>query len=400
VEHFSSWLPRAVRDRAARAWENSLSRLMVAAMLRASLRLTMLFFAMVFATVALALGFVVAIGSLIGRFRAAVHGGAASPAAHAEWRALALLALILLLQQVVAALQRVVIPRLGRVVDGEVRVRVVRSALAPQDVEHLQDPDIVSDTVAAATVGTARFGPRGAVEAFVPVVTSLLTGAAMAILIGRYRWWLGLLLATVWLWARRCRRRDSLENWRVLGTQSVGTRRQAYFRELGVTPDAAKEIRVFGLSGWLVQSFHQHWLDVMSSFWMERNDRRPSLVRVLVLLLGGNVIAAATVVDMARRGLRIGPVTIMFQAILGCFSFTDCGPQTLNEIIFAFGAATLRGVDHLEARLGTLPAEPPPPVFRSSPARSIVFDRVGVAYRLGRPPSRQRARRWSLVRSC
>lgn len=383
MEHFSSWRPQTLRKRAAGAWENSLGRLMVAAMLRASLRLTVVFFATVLATVGLALGFVVAIGSLIGRFRAAVHGGAASPAAHAEWHALALLALILLLQQVVAALQRVVIPRLGRVVDGEVRVRVMRSALAPQDVEHLQDPGIVSDIAAATTVGTARFGPWGAVEAFFPVVTSLLTGAAMAILIGHYRWWLGLLLAAVWLWARRHRRRDSLENWRVLGTQSVGTRRQAYFRELGVTPDAAKEIRVFGLSGWLVQSFHQNWLDVMSSFWVERNGRRPSLVLVLVLLLGANVIAAVTVVDMARRGLGLGPVTIMFQAILGCFSFTDYGPQTVNEIIFAFGAATLRGVDHLEARLGTLPAEPPPPVFWSSPARSIVFDRVGFAYRSG-----------------
>jgi len=352
-------------------------------MVRASPGLTVAFCTTILATVALSLAFVISVGSLIGHFRAAVHGGPGSSAAGAEWRALAAMASVLFLQQVVTAIQRVVIPRLGRVVDGAVRVRVMRTALAPQDVEHLQDPVVVGDIAAATTVGTARFGPWGAVEAFNPVITSMLTGTAMAILVGYYRWWLGLLLAASWLWARRHRRRDSLENWRVLGTQSVGTQRQAYFRRLGVTPDAAKEVRVFGLSGWLVRSFHDHWLDVMSSFWVERAGRRPSLLIVLSVLLGANVIAVLTVVDMARHGLGLGQVTVLLQGILGCFAFTDYGPQTVNEIIFAFGAATLRGIDHLEGRLGSLSSDAPRIASGGSPTRQIAFDDVGFAYRSG-----------------
>jgi ATP-binding cassette subfamily B protein len=372
-----------MRNQIVTAWRESLSRLLFAAMVRASIGLSIVFVVTVVASVGLSLAFVVAVGSLIGHFKAAVHGGAGSAAAATEWRAIVVLAAILLVQQVTAAVQRVVIPRLGRAVDGQVRVRVMAAALAPQDVEHLQDPEIVSDVAAATTVGTARFGPWGAVEAFNPVITSLLTGAAMAALICRYRWWLGLLLAGAWLWARRHRRRDSLENWRVLGTQSIGTQRQAYFRQMGVTPDAAKEIRVFGLAGWLRGSFHQHWLDVMSSFWVEREGRRPSLALVLAVLVSANVIAVITIVDMARDGLGLGAVTVLFQAVLGCFSFTDYGPQTVNEIIFAFGAATLRGVDHLVDRLGSLPLAAQPIPERRSPSRAITFEEVGFAYRNG-----------------
>jgi ATP-binding cassette subfamily B protein len=345
--------------------------------------LTFTFIATIVANVGLSLAFVLSVGSLIGRFRAAVHGGPGFTSAAAEWRALAQLAAILLLQQLTSALQQVVTPRLARRVDGAVRVRVMRTALAPRDVEHLQDPEIVGDIAAATTVGTSRFGPVAAVAAFTQVLTSLLTGVVMAVLVGYYRWWLGLMLAVAWLWARRARRRDSLENWRVLGTGSFGTQRQAYFRQLGVTPDAAKEIRIFGLSSWLVRSFHDHWLTVMSSLWTSRRERSPSILVVIAALVGANVVAALTVVDMARHGLGIGQVAVLFQGVLGCFSFTDYGVQSPNEVLFAFGASTLRGVDHLESRLGSLSLEASLQVSRPSPSRRIAFEGVGFTYRSG-----------------
>ena len=88
----------------------------------------------------------------------------------------------------------------------------------------------------------------------------------------------------------------------VFGTNTIGTRRQAYFRQLALTPAAGKEVRVFGLSGWLVDRFYEQWLGTMREAWAHRRRGQPALLVSLVVLGASNIVAGAVVVDAATSG--------------------------------------------------------------------------------------------------
>jgi ATP-binding cassette subfamily B protein len=241
-------------------------------------------------------------GAIVGGLEPAVEAGSGSGAAHHVELLVGVLAALLVLQQVLTGVQEAIVPSLGRSFECTLRERVMASTMAPSGVSHLQDPDVVSEMSAATTVGTAVFGPGVAVFSMPVIFGTLVTGFGMAVVLGAFRWWLGVLLAAAWLWAREMRRRDVVEQTRELFSPPAGTRRQAYFRDLTMTPDAAKEIRVFGLSGWVVDNFRRHWLAAMQQVWAGRRERRPPMVVGLIVLVAANVLTF--VVDRSRRDER------------------------------------------------------------------------------------------------
>ena len=262
------------------------------------------------------------------------------------------------------------------------------AALAPATVSHLFDAAIAEEIDAATTVGTARMGPQSAIEAWNPVLASLVTGLAMCAVVTVFRWWLGLLLAAAWYLARRLRWRQSAEYLNTLGSESIGTRRQAYFRLLGTTPPAAKEIRVFGLSRWLTERFHEQWRVGIEPTWTLRRSRRSSLAVTLVVLVAVNVLAVLVVADAANTGaIGVETLTLLLQAILGARVMSEPGTVTTFDMVFTAGARTIHGVRRLEARLGTMvgdrTASTGPEVPGRPPERldtGIRFDDVSFTY--------------------
>jgi ATP-binding cassette, subfamily B, bacterial len=47
-------------------------------------------------------------------------------------------------------------------------------------------------------------------------------------------------------------------------------RRARYVQHIGLLPSWAKEVRIFGLAGWLVEQYGREWLAVMSQLWRAR----------------------------------------------------------------------------------------------------------------------------------
>ena len=57
--------------------------------------------------------------------------------------------------------------------------------------------------------------------------------------------------------------------------QSAAVRRADYFRDLALTPEPAKEVRIWGLGKWLVGHFEREFQRVMVPLWHERRLGRP-----------------------------------------------------------------------------------------------------------------------------
>jgi ATP-binding cassette subfamily B protein len=336
--------------------------------------------AMLVGQAAAGVGVVLAIGSVVGKLPTAVGTGPASLSASQIGTLLVVVAALVALQQVLAGGQAMVTGTLGRRLEGAVRSRVMAAAMAPNGVAHLLDPQVRSTIDQATTLGTSRSGPMAAVDCLVPMSSSLLSGLAMSALVATYRWWLGVALAAAWLNARRVRLADNLAQAAILYSDQFGTRRQAYFRRLTAAPAAGKEIRVFGLGGWLVDRFHAQWLESVESLWAARRQRRPSLLVPLVTVFAVNLAAFGFVAHDAWTGrIDLQTVAVMLQAIVASAAMAEPGATVLVDTGLALAARSMDFVPELQAMTGVM-SEHPLPATPIRPVGDIVFDRVSFAY--------------------
>ena len=364
-----------------RSWHKSLHRRVGLELFRTSPTKTLLVAAHLVCATASTVALVVVSGSIVGRLPTAVREGGASAATDRIWFLLAVLAGVLVVQQLLVALQEAVVPSLAREFDGALRERVMAAALAPPRVDHLSDPTVLDDIAAATTLGTARFGPLAAAESLPPLLLSLFNGLAMTAIVAWYRWWLGALLAGVWLLARRARQRDITQQYRHMATASIGTKRQSYFRQLSMAPDAAKEMRVFGLSTWLVTSFREQWLATMRVSWKLRRKYPWELIMSLIAVPAVHLLAFAVIVDAAKRGdLDLRSLSILLPAVLGAAVIADPGGITIFDMMFTTGGATVESVARMERRFGSAGTYDESPVDRS-PLGVIRFNGVSFRYR-------------------
>jgi len=90
------------------------------------------------------------------------------------------------------------------------------------------------------------------------------------IVVGSFRWWLGIALLLVW----QLTRRPILQTIKDHSLPSAGNaavmRRADYFHALATKPAAAKELRVFGLGPWIVDRYRTHWAEGMAELWRIR----------------------------------------------------------------------------------------------------------------------------------
>jgi ATP-binding cassette subfamily B protein len=372
-----------MRQRIKRLWSASLYRQMFSGLWHSNPVLTTVLAVTVIVSAGLLVVVVVTAGAIVRALPAAVAAGVASPAAGHAWQLVALLAVAIGLLQTVGSLQGAVVPTLARRFEGHLRERVMRASQRPASIAHLYDDEIREAIGAATTVGTANFGPASAVTSLPVVVGSLLNGAVMAVIVATYRWWLGVLLGVAWLIARDYRRKDIIEGMRTLGSDSPGSRRLSYLRQLVLAPSAGKEIRVFGLGSWLVERFHAQWLDSIQQAWQDRRTRRPRVLPTLAVLLAANAAAAVVIVRAAATGsIDIGRLAVLLQATIGVALIADMGGVTVHDMVFAYSARTVAGVDHLESLLPAAPVsatQADKPTERP-PAPEICFTDISFRY--------------------
>lgn len=326
-----------MRTRAARTPSPVLSTLRLAP--RASRGLTLWVVAVVAFTSLLPAALAVASGALVGSIGGAVAKGWGSPDGHRLVAAIAAVAGLFVLQQVSGPTLWSLAESLGRRVEGLLRTQVMATTLAPPGVAHLEDPDVVDRVADAQSIGTGQTTVKDAVVGIAMVTANSLAGVVAAALLARYRWWLAVALLTVYAVMAWLRSGLLHRTTRALRGHARRFRRSSYFRDLALTPPAAKEVRVFGLGPWVGDRFGEEWDVAMAGFWRDRPNGFwiPAAGAVVI---GATLVATYALLgrSAARGEISVGELMTFAGAATGVAAIYRVGPDNLN---ISYGTAAV-----------------------------------------------------------
>ncbi len=338
---------------------------------------------------ALPVGFVVATSAVLGRVPRAVAEGPGS----ASWRAMlawfGLAAAAFVGQQVVAPLQVSLGELLARRVDGQMFDELMATALRPRGVAPLEDQEVLRDLRAA--VDDLRFGFQSPGQACAGL---LALGARYVQLIGyavvlatAFAWWAALALVLVVLLFRYGQRNGLRRYARLRFALSGPERRIDYLRELGIQPPAGKEIRVFGLAGWLADTLEQAYRAWLAPLWVAR--RRLYLFPFFwyaAVGLAATAAVFATIGAGAAHRVTLTGFALVMQAGLGALRLSEFYPEADNQL--ALGMTGYEAIRRFAARIEAYPTEVGEPTAAAvpDPVATLHFDHVSFTYPSGSRP--------------
>jgi ATP-binding cassette subfamily B protein len=201
---------------------------------------------------------------------------------------------------------------------------------------------------------------------------------ASAVILARFHWWLGAALLAAGLWAAH---EDKVASRTEAGHHygaAESARRMQYFNDLGTTPAAAKELRLFGLRNFLVDRHGQTWTETMTRV-LTPAGRRPLVATAVlgVVVLGGILL----VVREALAGrLAAGPAATYVQTFMVALGGIQQSSWTGLQTELAM--ATLKRFDQAMAAVAPAAdaADGESRPATGMPGREIAFHRVSFAY--------------------
>jgi ABC-type multidrug transport system fused ATPase/permease subunit len=299
---------------------------------------------------ALALAFTLATGALVGAAPAAVAGGFDSPAGHRVLLALAAAGAVFVAQRVLGPLRGTLATVLGDQLDRHLEARLLRAVTQPPGVAHLEDPTVLDKLTLAQGLGAVHYRPGGALAGLVTIGPNWIQSAAYALVLANFRWWLALLVLALNVYGAGVARREFLRTTRVAMGQTRALRRSDYYRDLALTPPAAKEVRIFGLVDWLVDRFYDEWARTMGAVWRERSTGDRGVVLTTLLIGLAEVAALAYLGWRAVAGeIGLASLTVFAVAIRAIGVIGERGPV---DFTIEFGTAAVPPLLELE-RLAT-----------------------------------------------
>ena len=294
---------------------------------------------------AAAVGLVVSIGSAVGSIPDALVAGPGSPAQRQlVWWVIAVGVAFVAQHALVPALDYCA-NTLGRKIDGALRARLLAALMRPPGVSHLEDERTLNQVREALGVGEGQHRPGAAAAGLFRNFGTWLTVISQAVIVALFSVWLAVILLAFLVVVRL-----KLVNGIVAGaTRGTGAtaelRRADYFREMALRPEAAKEIRIFGLGGWVTARYGESWWNAMGTVWNERaRGTIPSWRWSLpwgVLVAGSFVLVAGSAI---RGDISLASMTITLQAIIASTSVWF----SQDDIKVAHGATSVPALLELE----------------------------------------------------
>ncbi|MFJ6671217.1 ABC transporter ATP-binding protein [Actinosynnema sp. NPDC091369] len=331
--------------------------------------------------------FTVATAVVLGRVPAAVAAGPDSGA----WRSLvavfAVAAGAFVARQVLAPVERAMGELVTRRVDGRVVDELMAASLRSPGLGPLEDQRALDALRTAAR--EVEFGvqsPGRAATGLLALIARYteLTGCAIAVGVA-FSWpAAAALVATVLLF--RHGQRGGLRRYARTRSRLAADQREIdYLRDLAGGAAAGKEIRVFGLVGWLRQRLRETCLRYLAPLWAER--RRIYLwpfVRfsVVALTVAGVVLA---VVGATAGKLTLTGFVLVTTATLGLLRLAEHYPEADLPTAIGMRAydAVRRFAEHVDRHEERL--SPPRLPTTPEPVGTIRFERVSFGYPGRRP---------------
>ncbi|MHB1447094.1 MAG: ATP-binding cassette domain-containing protein [Acidimicrobiales bacterium] len=289
-------------------------------------------------------------------------------------------AVLMLASQAALGLRTQLGDSLGRRVSGALIGRALAAAAVPVTVDWLDEPAVASRLARVRGLGSIEVLPGDAVAGLINKVSVWSGNLAAAGLLAAIRWWLGLGTILVLGGSYVAIRRGYSAI--VIGSQdeSGALRRAAYLRDVLITGPAAKEVRLFGLTDYFVDSFRTTWDQTMRHLRSARaNDEWVSYVLCLGVGLTYVVVLGVLGLGVARRHLSTAQLAAGALALAPLTNGILPGRDDLN---IGWGAVSARAAADLEDQVGPLVAREAVLVPGSGPVRLACRD-LGFAYPSG-----------------
>lgn len=297
-------------------------------------------------------------------------------------------ALVFAAAQALIPLQTAVGELMARQIDGTIHDRLMQASLRSDGIGPLEDQAVRNELGEA--VHDLEFGfqsPGTACAGLLNLIARYVQLAGFAILIAWYFSPFASLALVAATMAFRTGQRGGLRRYSQVTRTVAGPRREVrYLREIALGPVAAKEIRVFGLAGWLGNRYQDATMRAVTPVWRAR--RRIYLTPYLGFTAAGLTVAATVLAlyahSAATGGATLTGLVMVVQATTGMLRLGAFYPEADTQT--QFGINSLDAVLRFERAVnsfgaGAAPATSPA-VGRAPPAprEDIRFDNVSFRY--------------------
>jgi ABC-type multidrug transport system fused ATPase/permease subunit len=334
------------------------------------------------ATATLPIALTVLTGRLIGLIPETARTGLASPDGRQMILLLVIAGGLIVLVRALGPLQDLLAGAFGRQVDRYLQERLMASVGSPRGIGHLEDPATLNLIRNAQGIGTDNLHPGDAVKALASLLPSWLQALGSALILVAFQWWLGLLWIAMWPIVLYFLQREYVRIGQAAYGHAAAVRRSDYLRDLALLPAAAKELRIWGMLGWLLGRFDEAWLAAMRPVWQARRPNRPILWLATGVVALANFGAFALLVKAAVAGdLTLASLAIYTRAILDACAFRAFDNPNAD---LAYAAVSVPSLIELERHLADLHGGSSRSVVTTlspdTPRQGIVFEDVTFRY--------------------
>jgi ABC-type multidrug transport system fused ATPase/permease subunit len=217
-------------------------------------------------------------------------------------------------------LHQVVSANLGDRMAAHLYDRLISVCVAPPGIAHLERAELTTDLTMARDFDLGMMGPPLAISMdFISAgLVDLVVGASAVILLAGFHIWAAALLGFAWMATHWLLRESGV--WKDRNTDEVrkAHRHAEYSYRLAVDAAPAKELRFFGLAGWVTERFVATRRRLYELQYEATRLRERSVLSCLALVLIANVIVFWLLADGAADGtLTSARVVVFVQAAIG-----------------------------------------------------------------------------------
>jgi len=327
-----------------------------------------------------------ALGDLVGSLPATIKaGGLASGPGHRTVQALAVWAGLMMLLQIAPRVRTAVATAMGWRLDSHLRQRAMAAVNRPWSIAHLEDPAVANLLSQTAGIGVAGYTPGTAVNQLINSrIATTLTALASGVLLIGYHWWAAALLLAVLLAFGLIARSGFARQLKTVIGQTAAVRRAEYFRTLALAPASAKDVRLLGIGGWIVQRLRGEWEDGLA----EQRQAQGSAFRLTMaastaVMLANGVVYGLLAADAATGVIGLGALVVYLRAVAG---LNGLGNLNGADTVIAQGSAAIPAILALERRTRPDPGPPLAALPAGAPRHEICFDKVSFTYAGGAQP--------------
>jgi ABC-type multidrug transport system fused ATPase/permease subunit len=315
--------------------------------------------------------FAIAMGMVIGAVQR--HGSLVS--------SLSLAGTAFVLLQILPPLHHAVGANLGSRLSSWLFDELAVACTRPPGMGHLENPQLTSDLTMARDFDLGITGPPVYINmGFIAGgLVELVGGLASAVVLAGFSWWAPLLLVAAWSATHWMLRESAI--WRDRNTDEVrqAQRHADYAYRLAVDPPAAKELRLFGLSDWVIERFRSRRRRLFNLQWHATRLRERPLIWSVLIVLAANLVVFWAMGNAASSGaLALGRLVTFATAAVGTSMIAFGGLSWALDGASAPTSAVLR----LRKAMNTAGAlsEGREASAAAMPAREIRFRNLTFAY--------------------